>query len=400
MKQKTSLQQQLYTVAFVDLSIKNVLDSTSLFHRPEWMDTMFLLIFFGCIGWKLMLQRYTKPMLLETAILGMLFTFVSFRMKYFYLLFTFCSVVAAQNINLKQVLKYTSITKILMLLLHVVPYLVTIIVTPEQIDYIYRNGVQRHYFYVGHPNTFSMYVVWALLEFMYAFYGQLRNVHLLLIWILNFIVYKYTDSNTGLIVMTICVAGFLAERAKPQFMAKILTPLARYSFAFCSIFFTVITMWFTSMPPVIRELYLKLNDFFTGRLLFGAFAYENFGIAWLGNLNVHLSKTTYFEGFWVDTLVFDNAYIYLLVYYGAIFLPIFSLAFILIGKDQEHNVRRNVEKILLVGYAFYAIMENYAINSVLCFPILFVGSRMYEMYEEKQQAKKLQSEKPQKRRAV
>ena len=81
-------------------------------------------------------------------------------------------------------------------------------------------------------------------------------------------------------------------------------------------------------------------------------------------------------------------------------MPIFSLAFILIGKDQEHNVRRNVEKILLVGYAFYAIMENYAINSVLCFPILFVGSRIFEMYEEKQQAKRLHNKELQKRRTV
>ena len=400
MKQKTSLQQQLYTVAFMDLSIKNILDSSALFHRPEWMDTMFLLIFFGCIGWKLILQRYTKPMLFGTAVFGLIFALVSFKMSYFFLLFTFCGVAAAQDINLKQVLKYTSVTKILMILLHVIPYIVTLMVTPEQIQYFYRNGVQRHYFYVGHPNTFSMYVGWALLEFAYAFYDQLRGVHLILLWVVNFIVYKFTDSNTSLIVMTLCIAGFLAERAKPQLMAKILTPIARFGFAFCSIFFTVITMWFTSMPSAIRELYLKLNDFFTGRLLFGAFTYETFGIAWLGNPGVYLSGTTYFEGFWIDSLVYDNSYIYLLVYYGAIFLPIFSLAFIITGKDKKKDTRRNVEKVLLIGYTFYAIMENYAINAVLCFPVLFVGSRIFEMYEEKQQAKRLQKKELQKRRAV
>ena len=183
-------------------------------------------------------------------------------------------------------------------------------------------------------------------------------------------------------------------------MEKIVTPIARFGFAFCSIFFTVITMWFTSMPPAIRELYLKLNDFFTGRLLFGAFTYETFGIAWLGNPGVYLSGTTYFEGFWIDSLVYDNSYIYLLVYYGAIFLPIFSIAFIITGKDKMHNTRRNVEKILLIGYTFYAIMENYAINAVLCFPVLFVGSRIFEMYEEKQQAKRLHNKELQKRRTV
>ena len=187
---------------------------------------------------------------------------------------------------------------------------------------------------------------------------------------------------------TICVTLFIVERAKPKQMAKLLTPIAKYAFAVCSIFFTVITVSFTSMPDGLRTMYLKLNDFFTGRLLFGAFAYENFGIAWLGNPAVHLSRKTYFEGFWVDTLLFDNSYIYLLVYYGAIFLPIFSIALIIIGSDKKVDVKRNVEKILIIAYAFYAIMENYAINAVLCFPILFVGTRLFDIYEENKLKKK------------
>lgn len=388
MKQKNILQQQLYTIAFVILSVKNILDSSSLFRRPEWMDTLFLLSFFACIGWKLMLQRYTKKTLFLTVIFGFLFAFVSFKMKYFFLLFTFCGIAATQNVNLKNVFKYTSITKILMIFLHVIPYIVTAIVTPEQIDYIYRNGVQRQYFYIGHPNTFSMYVGWALLEFTYAFYEQLRGIHLIFIWIINYIVYRYTDSNTSIIVSTICVTLFTAERAKPKQMAKILTPIAKYAFAACAIFFTAITVSFTSMPDGLRTMYLNLNDFFTGRLLFGAYTYEKFGIAWLGNPSVHLSETTYFEGFWVDSLVFDNSYIYLLVYYGAIFLPIFSIALIIIGSDKKFDVKRNVEKILIIAYAFYAIMENYAINAVLCFPILFVGTRLFDIYEENKLKKK------------
>ena len=388
MKQKNILQQQLYTLAFVILSVKNILDSSTLFSRPEWLDTVFLLSFFACIGWKFMLQRYTKALLFGTVILGALFAFVSFRMKYFFLLFTFCGMAAAQNVNLKSVFKYTSITKILMILLHVVPHIITAIVTPEQIDYVYRNGVQRQYFYIGHPNTFSMYVGWALLEFTYAFYDQLRGIHLILIWGINFIVYQFTDSNTSIIVSTICLVFFIAERKKPKLMAKVLTPLARYAFTFCSIFFSAITILFTSMPAPVKSIYLLLNNFFTGRLLFGSFTYEHFGIAWIGNPSVHLSSTTYFEGFWVDSLVFDNSYIYLLVYYGAVFLPIFSIAFIITGKDKEHNVKRNVEKILLIAYAFYAIMENYAINAVLCFPVLFIGSRIFEIYEENRLKKK------------
>ena len=102
-KEKKVLQQQLYTVAFVDLSIKLILDSSSLFRRPEWLDTLFLLVFFGCIGWKFLLQRFTKPMLLGIGLTGMLFALISFKMNYFFLLFTFCGVAAAQDVDLKKV---------------------------------------------------------------------------------------------------------------------------------------------------------------------------------------------------------------------------------------------------------------------------------------------------------
>lgn len=136
-----------------------------------------------------------------------------------------------------------------------------------------------------------------------------------------------------------------------------------------------------------------LNDFMTGRLLFGSFAYDTFGIAWLGNPGVYLGKTTYYQGFWVDTLVFDNTYIYLLVYYGALILPVFSIAFALIGKDKERDVKRNVTKILIIAYGLFAIMENYANNAVLCFPLLFIGEALYTKYEEVIEQKKMKRKK-------
>lgn len=383
MRKEYKLQQQLYTLAFMDLSVKNILDSSALFRRPEWLDTFFLLFFFACIGWKMLLQRYTLKSLAITGMFGVLFAYVSFKMSYFFLLFTFCGIAGCQNIDLKKTLRYTSMTKIFMLLIHVIPYIVTALITPDQINFFYRNGVRRQAFYIGHPNTFSMYVGWAALEFIYAYYTSLKKKHLVLIWCIIYAVYQFTDSNTSIMVGTLCIALFLLERSYPEKMARVLTPLARYSFAFFSIFFTVITVWFTRMPAALKTLYMQLNNFFTGRLIFGSYTYEKFGIAWLGNKSVHLSETTYFEGVWVDSLVFDNAYIYLLVYYGAVFLPVFSIAFILIGADKEHNPARNVDKILILAYAMFAIMENYIINAVLCFPALFIGKYLFELYDKK-----------------
>lgn len=388
MRKKSTLQQQLYTVAFVDLSIKSILTSSRLFRIPEWLDTIFILIFLGCIGWKLLLQKYTKKMLFGTLFFGIIFVFISVRMKYFFLLFTFCGIAGMQNIDLKKVLRYTSVTKILLILAHVVPYIMAVIFSPEEIEYFYRNGVQRHGFYIGHSNTFSMYVCWALLELTFAFYKELRIVHLFAFWLINGLVYRFTDSNTSIIISTFCFLAFILERIKPKLMAKILTPIAQYLYAVLAIFFTAITIWFSKMPATLKSLYLILNNALTGRLLFGSFTYDHFGIAWIGNPNVHLDKTTYYQGFWVDSLVFDCTYIYLLVYYGAVFLFIFSIAFIWIGRDKEKKNDRNLMKIFIIAYALFAVMENYANNAALCFPILFVGERIYQIYNEKMEQKR------------
>lgn len=392
MQKRNVLHQQLYTLAFVILSVKNVLESSTIIHRPDWLDNLFVLSFFALMGWKFLLQKYTKPLLFGMAIGLALFGFVSFRMHYFFLLFTFMGIAGLEKVNLKKVLCYTSVTKIIMIMIHVIPYILMKIFTPDMVHYIVRNGVRREYFFIGHPNTFSMYVGWTILEFTFAFYEQLKVFHLITFWVLNVVVYQYTNSNTSIMVATIVLMFFLLDRTKPKLAASIITPIAKYGYAVCSVFFTIITMWFTSMPEPFRSLYLQLNDFFTGRLLFGSFTYEKFGIAWLGNPGVHLSQTTYFEGFWVDALVYDNTYIYLLVYYGAIFLPIFAGSIIWWGQDKDRNPARNLEKILMIGYTFFAIMENYSINAVLCFPILFVGERFYRIYEEQRTQKKKQKQ--------
>ena len=220
MQKDKALQQQLYTIAFVVLSIKNVLDSSHLFSRPEWLDTLFLLTFFACMGWKFFLQRYTVKSLIITGVFGLLFAYISVRMSYFFLLFSFCGIAGMQDVDLKKVLRFTSITKILMILLHVIPYLVTLVILPEQIVYVYREGVQRHYFYIGHPNTFSMYVGWTLLEFTFAFYESISTIGLVIFWLINFVVYRFTDSNTSIIVATVTYTLCIWERSKPQIVAK------------------------------------------------------------------------------------------------------------------------------------------------------------------------------------
>ncbi|MDO5292481.1 MAG: hypothetical protein Q4F05_06995 [bacterium] len=372
MEQKRTLEQQLYTIAFMGLAVKNILDSSLLFKRPEWVDTMLLLLFFGVIIAKLGMQSYTKKQILSFTFFGLICIYTCFKMKYFYLIFSFLGIIAVQNVNLKDVMKYTSYTKTVMILIHVIGYILATLTHSSKVYLVVRNGVARHFFFLGHPNTFSMYVLWASLEYLYAKYDEIKTPKIMFVYGINLLTYYFTNSNTGLMVSTLVVFFILLDKMGKKKIVSIIGPMSKYSFAIFSVFFPGLCVMYTRLSGTMLEFYNSLNEFFTGRLLYGAYVYDVYGLSILGKV-IKFPEKSHWRGHWLDTMVFDNAYIWLFVMYGSVYLVILSVAFILIAKKTTTQ-----EKIFIVGLALYGIMEAYVINASSAFPLLFIGKYIYD----------------------
>lgn len=376
-KERKKNRQSLFEAALILYAIKDILESTSLFRRPEWLDSMFVLVFVVLIVWKLALQTYTFTRLIIMGVLGAMCAYTCINGNYFYIMISFLCIFAMQDVDLEQVIRKVSWVKLVLVGFHVVYYFICFVIAPGKIKYIYRNGVKRHYFFLGHPNTFSMFVLWTTIGFAYGYYKKLNRIQLGGLWFVNFFFYLFTNSNTGIMVSTIVYGLMILD--KSGYQLKRILKSSKYIFGIFSIVIPVFVASYTRLSGPLLEVYNFLNSFFTGRLLFGSYVYDVYGISWIGK-TIYFPEKTYWRGHWFDSMVFDNAYIWMFVIYGYFYLLLIAAAFFVIEKKTT-----KVEKILIIGYTFYGIMEAYIISASICMPLLLLGKYMYVMLEEKKE---------------
>lgn len=369
---KQKLPETAFILAFVIFIIKNILDSSSLVTRPGIVDDLLVLVFLILILYKLFTQTYSKIGLLFMGVSGVICLYSSLTLKYFSLLCSFLCICAVQNVDIRKVLKISARTKIIILAVHVIAYIFLYCLKPEVITFVYRNGLRRHYFFLGHANLFTGYLTWACLELLYVYYKKIRNWHLLLMWVVSIIFYQFTDSNTGTIVLTAIILMTLIEKKNIKSFNKGLSFLSKYGFALVSIFFPFITILYTRLNiPLLSEFWKRLNEGLTGRLLYGAYAYDTYGFTVLGR-RIGFPEKVLWRGHWIDNIIFDNSYLWLFIQFGIIHLVVLSISFFLIERRTS-----NIEKMLIIIFTFYGIMEAYVVNVIICFPLLFIGKYIY-----------------------
>lgn len=370
------LPQLLYTVAFMILSLKNILDSSGMFNRPEWVDTILLLAFFGIMIWKLATQTYTWKRILIFIGFGFCCIYTCFSQSYFYILFSFLGIIGMQDVDLKEVVKRTSMVKASLILMHVLYFIFMFITSYGNVPMIWRNGVGRYFFYLGHPNTFSAYILWTTLELAYAYYDKLSKGKLLGLYLINVLFYQFTNSNTGIMVSTIVFFVMICHKAGWETVTKQLKNISCYIMLVLAIIIPAMVVVYPKLTGTAQKWFLALDDFFTGRLMYGAFSYDTFGATLLGQ-SVYLSdKVVLWRGHWMDSLIFDNAYLWMFCKYGYIYMIILVCAYWVIGKKAS-----TMDRIMIISIALYGIMEAYIINAAICFPILLLGKYIYQNKE-------------------
>ena len=142
-------------------------------------------------------------------------------------------------------------------------------------------------------------------------------------------------------------------------------------FIFFSILFITTSVIYTKISGGLLIAYKNFDKALTGRLMYGACAYDMRGFSIIGKQLIFPRKFFWFDR-WMDGMVFDNSYIWLFVSYGVVFMVLICVGLFAIRKRLT-----TLEAIMIISYCLYGVMENYILNSVLCFPILFVGKYIF-----------------------
>ena len=334
---------------------------------PTLLDNLLTLIFIISMLYIILYNSYTLVALISIILLGVIISYTYLKTNNYYIIASFLLIFAIKNIDLNRTLKLMYTTKFIFLAVHIIAYFISLVYFPDSISYVYRDGIKRQNFFIGHPNTFAMIAYWCMFEFIYVNYKKLKDFHFILFIILSYLIKYYTDSNTGFFIFIFVIIAVFLDKKNVHIEKVIMRFLAKYSFAFFSIFFSLITIFYSNLSGIALELYNKLDKYLTNRLIYGAFAYDKYGLTFFGK-SLYFDDKIQWHTYWFDGMTFDNTFLWILVAFGIFYLVILSIGFYLFSKNAS-----NIQCIFVVAYTLYAIMESYILNAVLCFPLLFLG---------------------------
>ena len=376
---RVRFDEQLYIFAFALFIIKNVLEVSSLISRPEWVDNGLIAFFLVVMIFRLLRQSYHPITFVMMMGFLLIVFYTAYTIKYYTIAITFLFIMGLQDIELRKVIGVSARLKSIIILFHTLVYLVNLEVFPSTIQFYFRDGILRHNFYLGHPNLFQAYVMWTCMEWLFLYYKKLRPWHLIGVWLINFFYYEFTDSNTSLIVatLTLVIIGidrFSAEDGLSRHIMKAFVNFfSQYGFMIFSIFFYLIIMSYTKLSGPLLSIWKVFNSGLSGRLRYGAYAYDVYGVSLIGRL-IRFPEKVQWRDQWLDDIIFDNTYIWMIIIVGIFYMVVISLALILLNKSMTQ-----VERIFITALIFYGIMEAYMLNAGIAFPILLIGVNLWRV---------------------
>lgn len=372
---KWTADEILFFVAFFSFTVKFTFDYTSLAARNEMLNTILTALCVISSIIKIARQRYTLSRLVCTVAICAIIGYSSYISVNNLFLYSFLLMIAMQDIKVDKVVKASLYMKIVTLSFHVLIYISVFMTNPESINFVYRGSestIPRHTFFMGHANTFSAFLVWACIDYIFIKYKKLKAAHMAVIWVINISFYAFTYTNSVIIVLLLITVLVAMDKLGKGFFDNLFTVMSKYGYIVFTLMFAFLTAIYTRLNAALMLLWNKLDSFMTGRLWYGAYAYDFFGPTILGRTLKGIPEKIFWHGRWQDIFyTFDSHYLGYLYQYGIINLVLTGIALFILSKKMETR-----EKIIIIAFSVYAIMEAYVTNVVVCSALFIIGKHI------------------------
>lgn len=292
---------------------------------------------------------------------------------------TFLLIYSAKNLDIREVIKVTFFIEVFMIIFIVLSCWFGIIKN----DVWYRNKIMPRYGLGYKYSTFlANYYFHVILMYLYIKNSRIFKLKEgFIILLLNYIIYRYTDTRAVyyLIIITVILAYALNYLKKPIKDLKLSKYFAEYCFPISAIVSIIATINYNPF----NKFYNLLNQMLTGRLELGNRAYLDYGlniwgqkITWIvGRVGIDRSSDTVYN-------FVDCAYLNIALVYGVLILILICLGFVYIGKKA---VKTNDKYLclILVFLALHSITDPQLIE-LRYNPFLFMfGMFFYKKYRFK-----------------
>ena len=373
---KGELGHFFFYAAFLTFGVRFLVSTSQLItERPELLNSILVVIGISCAVAKIAMQNYTLRRLIFTVVVSAIIGYSALISTNFIFLQSFLLIIAMQDIKLENVVRIGFYFKLISITIHVIAYIIVYNVNPEFITFAYRAGVgdSRHQFFMGHTNTFMAFLIWTCMDFIYLKYDKIRVLHFVAMWVIFLPFFYFTRTFTALFLLVIVSILVAIDKGNNDFNRKALTFIAKYLYIFLAVTFALMVAMYTRLSGTLLIMWHSLDDFFTGRLWFGAFTYYDIGPTLFGRPDLP-PQNVFWAGRYFDTMtIFDNYYLGNFLSYGIINAIVTALAiFILVGKMDSK------EKIMIVLYSLFGIMGSEVTNTAICFVLLVFGKYLYQ----------------------
>ena len=366
----------LFYFAFFMFVLKYTCDYSSLISRNEMLNSLLAGLCVAASVIKIVLQRYTILRLALTFALCAVIGYSSYISVNNLFLYGFLLIMASQDIELEKLVKVSFYTKIVSIVFHVLIYIAVFLTDQGAVRFVFRGGgsnIPRHFFFMGHANTFSAFLLWTCVDYIYINYKKLNVFHLAVIWIINLVFYAFTYTNSALMLLTTVTVFIALDKLGKGVFDRLITAIARYGYTVFAALSAFLTAIYAGLDSSLRNMWDALDSFMTGRLWYGAYAYDLYGPTFFGRKFSGIPRKIFWQNRWQDAFhTFDSYYLGNLYVYGIINLVLTGIALIVLCRKMETR-----EKIIIIAFSIYAISEAYVTNVVVCFALFIIGKYIY-----------------------
>lgn len=349
----------MINLSYLYFAIINFLKSIGLKSDDRFYVGAF---FFGVLllTLKIIRQPFKKKELISLSVILLIGLFDYYVGKTTTILFSAISIAALKGLNFKHIVKISIISRIIAFSSIIILSSIGIIENKTIDFWRIDRFIHRYSLGYNHPNTTHMNFTVIILLLLYYYYNNIKLKHCIVIGVLNYVLYLFTQSRTGFFLINISLFTLLLS--KNDQLQKVMTIIFRYSFII--FLFGSFAISFLYRPTGIWRI---LNDFTTGRLRY-----------------MHMMVTNYVPGI-IGSSHYDN---YLTLDNG--FLKIFYeggiLAFIWFSFYIEKTLKylyannRFPELFLFFLFNLYSTNESVLGSVSVNISLLLIGIVLYSNF--------------------
>ncbi|CDB16986.1 putative uncharacterized protein [Clostridium sp. CAG:221] len=225
----------------------------------------------------------------------------------------------------------------------------------------WRDGVgivSRYGLGYEHPNLLHTNLFILIILFIYIFYEKLNVICYISILVINWIIYSFSVSRTGLfaIILAVLITALLKRKLISK---KIFYSICKMVIPLC-VLFTILTSLGYDKFNIIKNL----DRLLSGRIYYSSYFLQNY--KWNG-FGRSLSG---------DKNLLDNGYVVLIINYGIIIFGLYIFGYYkIIKKFIVHNMDK--ELLMIILFSIYGITEGYIPNIFMNLSLIFLSGVIF-----------------------